>query len=515
VPATLLAFMQTSSKTFFALTLSLALLGSGCEPPAPKHNVLLVTLDTTRADYLGCYGFDEATPAIDTLASRGTRFDLAISSASVTPVSHATILTGRSNRAHGLRVFAGPGGFVLPEGVPTLAEILRGEGYATGAIHSAFPVSSYFQLDRGFEHFDDFDATIAATPDGVKRWSMKDFQRRSDETTDRVLTYLAETADPFFLWVHYWDPHDADLLPPDYALEYDENDRFRKGLYAEEVRYVDEQLGRVVAQLDASGRSDSTIIAIVADHGQGLGDHGWVGHRILYQEQVRVPLVFVVPGIEQELVVEELVRSMDIAPTIFDILGLDAPAGTTGASLRKLMTGKPEAPRLAFADQINGFDENASMVRKRPFDSFLYVAMDQRWKLTYRPTFLEGNELYDLESDPKELDNLFDKHPDIVLRLMKELAFEDPWVTEAFERIDVEGRDVADGAMNDLGYSGEDEPEEDEEEPSTEAHFLGSWTDWVWLCPDPEHEASNPGAVRGDLCKLCATPMIPRVPEAE
>ena len=442
----------------------------------------------------------------------GTRFDLAISSASVTPVSHATILTGRSNRAHGLRVFAGDGGFVLPDGVPTLAEILQREGYETASIQSAFPVSSYFRLDRGFRLFDDFETTIVGAEDGVKRWNMKDFQRRSDDTTDRVLEFLDQVEEPFFLWVHYWDPHDADLLPPNFVPDETGPERFPVRLYGVEVRYVDSQIGRVSEALEQSGRAESTMIAIVADHGQGLGDHEWGGHRILYQEQVRVPLVMVVPGEVQQPVVSELVRSMDIAPTILDYLGLEIPEGTTGASLRNLMNGVPEEGRYAFADQINGLDENAGMVRLRPYDMYLYVAMDARWKLTYRPLHPAFNELYDLENDELELVNVFDEHPDVVLRLMKQLAFEDPWVTEPFARIEVEGRESADAAMDNLGYTGGDEPDEGFVGMQ---HFIPNSKSWDWLCPDTAHAEVNPRGVRGALCGLCVTPLIPRIGEAD
>jgi arylsulfatase A-like enzyme len=472
---------------------------SGSDRPVAREgmkNVLLVTLDTTRADYLGTYGHQRKTPVFDRLAQQGTRFDRAMSTASVTPVSHASILTGRYNHSHGLRVLSGPGGFQLPDEVPTLAEILRAEGYRTGAIHSAFPVSAFFKLDQGFDTYDEVMTELSIRDNGTTYWDVEKFQRRSDETTNKVLAYLDEVDEPFFLWVHYWDPHDEMKLPP--GVE--ESKKGRKRVYAKEVRYVDDQFGRVIQKLENDGRMEETIIVITSDHGEGLGDHDWGGHRILYDEQIHVPLILYVPGAEQAQSVPDLVSTIDILPTVLDYLDLPTPPDVTGRSLRELMEGGSDPDRLIFADQINKLDDNAKMVTKRPTDDFLYCAMDRRWKLIYRPTNPHLSELYDLEVDPEEKVNLYRPRQPEAVRLLKELAVEGVWVTEPFEAVEVEGREGAAEALAALGYTGDEEGED------SMASSLD--IDWDWVCPDASHMARSDA--RGE-CAECSTPLVPRV----
>ena len=475
-----------------------------------RLNVVLITLDTTRADYLSSYGYPEATtPNLDRLADRGTRFAHAVATASVTPVSHASILTGLDNHRHGLRVLSAAGGFRLDPSVPTLATLLGQQGYTTAAIHSAFPVSAHFGLDQGFDIFESFSAEIQVSEgDRVKHsWRQSQFQRRSDETTDLVLEKLEKLAEPFLLWVHYWDPHDKGRLPPKEFLPdsdapqgagADEDDdrpdavERRRRLYAAEVRYMDSQIGRLFDALDARDLTDSTMIVVVSDHGQGLGDHQWNFHRLLYHEQIRVPLIAAFPGRDQVPVVEALVRTVDIAPTILDYLGVDAEIRASGSSLRALLEGGEEAPRVAIADQINGFDLNASMVEKRPLDDFLYSAVEHDWKLIYRPTHPDRSELFDLRTDPGERTNLFGQRPQAELRLLQELARARPWVLEPFEpTADPGDLEAAQSALTALGYlGGSDEPVTD--------------LDWRWFCPerrDERHE--SPRGVD------CASPLVP------
>jgi arylsulfatase A-like enzyme len=474
-----------------------------------RMNVLLVTLDTTRADFLGAYGHPgDLTPSLDALARDGTRFDLAISAAAVTPVSHASILTGLYPFQHGLRVLAGDGGFRLPSDVPTIATILKAQGYDTAAIHSAFPVSAYFGLDRGFDLFQSFNAVMSIGPNG-STWNVQKDQRRSDETTDLALDYLKKARDPFFLWIHYWDPHDAALVPPPEFLPADVP-RDKQGrplpsreLYAAEVHYMDHELGRVVQALKKSGEYDHTLIAIVADHGEGLGDHGWESHRILYQEQVRVPLIVRVPGVHQVASSPALVRTVDILPTVLDYLALPSAPRANGASLRNLLEGRPEPERTAYADQINALDLNANMVKKRPLDDFLYCAMDAHWKLVYRPTHPEASELYRISDDPHETSNLWSRNPEEVARLERELARLDGWVTKPFPPIgSTQSRAGAQRALNNLGYAGKGG--EEHQTPENEA-LRGVSLDWSWTCPvHPDVIAADPGK-----CTRCGEKLIP------
>ena len=460
------------------LALSVGALSTiACSRDKPRYDVLLVTLDTTRADYIGAYGRGGSiTPNIDAIAAQGTRFDLAISSAAVTPVSHASILTGLYPMEHGLRVLSAEGGYKLAPDVPTLATVLHDQGWQTAAIHSAFPVSAHFGLDRGFDVFESFEAEVQVTP-GQHFWDVTKYQRRSDQTTDLVLDYLKHSKAPRFVWVHYWDPHDAsrippkEFLPPDLPRAANGQIAPSKELYAAEVHFVDHQFGRLVQALKDEGRFDHTIIVIVADHGEGLGDHGWEHHRILYQEQIRVPLIVRVPGVTQAANVTDLVRTIDIEPTVVDYLGLANPRKTSGKSLRALIERQADAPRVAYADQINSFDLNAGMVKSRPLDDFLYCAMNADWKLIYRPTHPDASELYDIAHDPHEAHDLFHAKTEQARALEAELARFNGWVLEPFAPLPASGdMHAAREALNTLGYTGDGE---------VRAHAGG----WAWTCP--------------------------------
>ncbi len=428
-----------------------------------RWNVVLLTLDTTRADFLGAYGrAGDPTPELDALARAGTRFDLAIASASVTPVSHASILTGLDNREHGVRVLAGVCGYKLPTDVPSLSTILKSAGYATAAVHSAFPVSAYYGFDNGFDVFESFEGAIGKSQAGTMSWPLSELQRRSDDTTGIVIDELAQLDQPFFLWVHYWDPHDDVLLPPEEDIPANVP-RSAEGralpsreLYGAEVSYVDSQIGRLFDALKASGEWEHTIVVVVADHGEGLGDHGWAFHRILYQEQIRVPLLVRIPGLASTPAVAETVRTTDIAPTVLDYVGVSAPRAMSGRTLRPLLEGHADTPRAAFADQINGYDLNAGMLKKRPYDDFLYAVVDQGWKLVWRPLYPDRSELFQLDRDPSELQNLLASEPEQVLRLQELLARHGGWVTTPCHSTDDAGLDLAAAQqiLQALGYAG-------------------------------------------------------------
>jgi arylsulfatase A-like enzyme len=432
-----------------AVLVALVAAGTGCggggnsAGPPQRLNVLLVTLDTTRADHLGCYGHPAATsPQMDSVARKGVRFDLAIAQAAVTPVSHASILTGLNPANHGVRVLSAATGYRLPAGIPTLASVLEDRGWSTAAFLSAFTVSEHFGFDRGFDLFDNGLAVSAEDvlrplENGIVDWNTPANQRRSDATTDRAVTWLRHVDEPFLLWVHYWDPHDTALLPPpdvieDFVTPGLSRPQHLRALYDAEIRYVDEQFGRLVGGLEQQGLADETMIVIVADHGQGLGDHGWWYHRILYQEQLRIPLIIHVPGGPAHITVQDLVRSIDIYPTVLDWLGIDAPHPVDGESLRPLMEGRTEASRMAYADQLNLFDLNAAVVRQRPNDDLVHCAMDRAWKLIYRPRQPQQSELYDLVHDPVERHNLYDPDHHQARRLLRFLEDSGGFVDRPF-----------------------------------------------------------------------------------
>jgi len=439
--------------------------GHGEGKPADKPNVLLVTLDTTRVDHLSCYAPRQGrlTPSFDALAADGIRFALAIAQSPATPMSHASILTGLYPYQHGVRVIAADAGYHLSPTIPTLASVLQRHGWETAAFVSAFTVSEYYGFEQGFETFDnglrqDAD-TIIYEQDGRRRWKQSVHQRRADATTDQALAWLRSGQRPFLLWVHYWDPHDRMVLPPAEVLRRfvtpgmkPNSPQWKRAVYRAEVHFVDAQFGRLLAALRAAGEYDKTLIVVVADHGQGLGQHGWWAHRLPYQEDLHVPLILRVPDWPRGRVVPELVRTIDIYPTVLDVLGLPAPRPVAGLSLRPLVFGQTETPRLAYAEVLNKYDLNSPVVQKRPKDDLVYCALDQTWKLIYRYSYPDDSELFNLAVDPQELHNRYRQQPDQVRRLKAILDGHNAYVTAPFGSGMPEAEALR--ALESLGYVG-------------------------------------------------------------
>jgi arylsulfatase A-like enzyme len=408
------------------------------DAPGTTH-VLLVTLDTTRTDRLGCYGYRRATtPHLDRLAAQATVFEMAIAQAAVTPVSHASILTGREPYHHGLRVLHGTVANRLAEDRTTLAETWRRAGGQSAAFVSAYPAGSAFGLAQGFEVFDESfphaDGDGLVSERGIV--NTESAQRRADETTRAAVRWLEEGRDPdrpLLMWVHYFDPHDVHLLPPREFVEEHAGrfppsspaitDRLR-AVYDLEIRFMDEELGRLLAAFERHGLWDETLVAVVADHGVGLGDHDWWSHGILYQEQIHVPLILRVPGAEGGGRVPSLVRTIDLVPTALEAAGIDRgllPAVDGESLLGCLETGRCTGSRLAYADSVNMLNYS------RPDDGFdvrndkLYALFDGTHKLIYHQLHPRRSELYDLASDPGELRNLGGGQPAQMRRLLSEL----------------------------------------------------------------------------------------------
>ncbi|QDV07403.1 Arylsulfatase [Planctomycetes bacterium Poly30] len=460
------------------------------ETSAKKPNVILITLDTVRADYLTCYGATTgSTPAIDGLASEGTIFERAVSSSGLTPASHATILTGKFQYNHGVRVLSADSGFKLEDEHETLATKFKEAGYRTAAVHSAFPVSATFGFDRGFDHFDSFTASLEAKPGRDKvSWDVQTFQRRSDETTERTVSWLDEAVgdaaqqdQPFFLWIHYWDPHDPVKLPPGDSWGPLMNSPELKDIadrqtreYAGEVRWQDQNIGTLLTALRTKGLLDNTVMAVTADHGQGLEDgmelHRWSNHRMLYREQVHVPLILRGPGVPAGQRLTDQVRTADVAPTLLDLAGISPIDGRIdGESLVPRIEGQSGGDLWAYGEQINGYDFNAGMWKHRPDATFLFMVTDGEWKLIYKPSMPNMSELFHVGIDPKEVRNVIGEHPEQVERLLANLSERNPWVTEPFPMTEMSSE--ADGGKSDilisLGYSAADKG-------------TGNW--W-WTCP--------------------------------
>jgi arylsulfatase A-like enzyme len=421
-------------------------------PSTSGFNVLLVTLDTTRADRLGCYGHERArTPVLDALAKEGTRFDEAIATNGLTPMAHASILTGVNPYRHDLRVFFGNANSKVAPDVPVLPEVLRADGWATGAFVSAYPVSEAYGFERGFDVFDsglDLGAIdLTKHMEHEKNWvdarSSRN-QRRADATTDRALAWLGarDASTPWFCWVHYFDVHDYALVPPiDFAAPLGgdfrklpalpNNAARRDWIYDVELAFVDAQVGRIVEALGKSGALASTVVVVIGDHGQGLLDgferHGWMLHTLPYQWCLRVPLIVRLPaahsGAESARgrVVADLVRAIDVFPTILEAVGKPAPVlpAIEGESLLPLMEGEDdEEPRIAYADALTLTDRHAGAVPERLHDD-LFVAMDRRWKLVFHSTDPAKSELFDLGLDPLETRNVAVDHGLIVEQMRR------------------------------------------------------------------------------------------------
>src|SRR5690349_10824735 len=246
-----------------ALTLAIAACTSGgAKPSAPERlNVLLVTIDTLRADHVGCYGYKAAsTPVIDGVAKRGVRFETAVAHVPLTGPSHASILTGQLPLGHGFR---NNSGFTLSAQVKTAAEDFKKDGYRTAAFVSGFPLDRRFGFDRGFETYDDH------LPKGNDRRRTPYVERFADATTDAALKWLGSSiSSRWFLWVHYYDPHAPYEPPADLAEQY------RQLPYDGEIAFVDRQLGRLLRALESGNQTSKTIVLVTADHGESLGEHG-------------------------------------------------------------------------------------------------------------------------------------------------------------------------------------------------------------------------------------------------
>jgi len=409
---------------------------SGTASADEPANVLLITLDTTRADRLGCYGYEGGTsPNIDALAADAVRFERATATAAVTPISLASILTGRYPHHHSLRVFFGPIGHSLPDDQPTLATILAARGWQTGAFISAYPASERFGLDQSFESYETGIAASVMKRDPRKRllrevqWARQRTamaQRRADATTDDALAWIEQVHRPFFAWVHYYDPHDSALIPPKEIT-----DRFafsrsapnpKSSIYDPEIFFMDANVGRLLERLKASGEYDDSIIVIVSDHGQGLGDHGWQQHRLLYQEQIRTPLIIRTPNGSRGRVVSAVASGVDIAPTILAAAGVAIPDGTDGRNLLAVVDDEDGGERIVLAEALNTLDTHAPRRLPAHQKDLLFCAMDRRWKLIYHRDHPENSELYDLAGDPRESTNVIARHPEEKERLLRRLS---------------------------------------------------------------------------------------------
>lgn len=405
----------------------------GCQPTVQSErlNLLVILIDTLRADHLGCYGYDKrpTSPNVDRLATQGTLFENAVAQSSWTLPSAASLLTGLYPTRHqALNTKAR-----LPDWRETLSEVLQEKGYRTGAVVSHTFVSSTYNLDQGFDEFDEsqqagyLQVTSAEVSDLAIRWLERN--RRS----------------AFFLFVHYFDPHHAYIEHPgfEFSEPYDGwiNPRERlitmgkkrwrmrpedfahlEALYDSEIAFTDHHVGRLLDALERFGLDGTTLIVFTADHGEEFMDHGWLGHtRQLYEETVHVPLILRnprLPDLPDRFTPP--VELIDLMPTLLDMLRVDRDGrGIDGRKFTDALLGEAYSDTIAFSEvcMVPAADRvprgTPSSESPRRYLDRASVRMG-RWKLLHDAEN-ERTELYDLASDPGEKENLLDSEtsPDV------------------------------------------------------------------------------------------------------
>jgi len=409
----------------------------GLLPEAAEFNVLLITIDTLRADRLGCYGYQKIeTPRIDNFAQEGVLLENNIADVPLTLPSHASILTGTYVLYHNVR---DNGNYILRKEYLTIAEILKECGYATSAFVSAFVVDSRFGLDQGFDYYYDFDEEIL---DEEKALALSEIQRIGEETNREFFDWLSKNyRNRFFTWLHLYDPHDPYTPPEPYRT------RYSHSLYDGEVAYIDMLMGEIISRLKAFGILDDTLIIFASDHGEALGEHNEETHQyFIYDSVMHVPLIFRLPGtLPQGKVIKEQTRNIDIVPTILSLLNIDLKKypELQGVDLLPLLKG--EVSNL----QLEAYSET-KIPQFRFGWSDLASIRYEGWKYIRAPR----PELYDVAADPGELNNLIEQHQDKADEFQKRLELlVKNYSAEASDEVKPQRLDAESAAkLQSLGY---------------------------------------------------------------
>jgi arylsulfatase A-like enzyme/Flp pilus assembly protein TadD len=373
----------------------------------PAYNVLLITLDTTRADRLGCYGHADArTPTLDGLAERGVLFENAVTSAPMTLPAHATILTGLDPPEHGLRT---NGRGALPAGVPVLTEAFQQAGYETGAFLSSFVLERRFGLARGFDNYDDNFPVPTPTDAFHKPLSR---ERHAGQVTRRAMLWLdkhlTKTPDrPFFCWVHYFDPHHPYAPPSRQFLDGIENP------YDAEIAFVDLQISRLLDHLENRNRLEKTLVVVVGDHGESLGEHGEDTHAFfIYEAVMHVPFIITLPPevASPPRRVSTLVGLIDLYRTLADLYDFPVPDTVRGRSLAPALFGGSLTETAYYGEsQTPWLNYSASPLRS---------LTREKWRFIDAPR----PELYDRLADPRERQNLFNQFSSVATEYQDRLG---------------------------------------------------------------------------------------------
>jgi arylsulfatase A-like enzyme/tetratricopeptide (TPR) repeat protein len=400
---------MTQSK-IAAVSVTAALFATSCgwllptEPPPTARHLVLVTIDTLRADRLGVYGNREvSTPHMDLLAKEGAMAPDATVHAPLTRPSHVSLFTGLLPSEHGIRDNVSP---TLDPEIPLLAEVLKTAGFHTAAFISSVVLEAQSGLDRGFDLYsDEFEGA-----DGDDTRFLGQFQKRGDVVTSEAFDWLESnrTTERVCAWIHLYDPHDPYEPPEPYATEYADR------LYDGEVAWSDELIGRLDTKLEELGLRDDTLLIVTSDHGEGLGDHGETLHGFfIYQSTLAVPLFFRGPGVVPGARLTVTARTVDLFPTILDLLGV-------GTLIDIELSGRSLAPALRGTDDLTETTSYAeTLIPLLHFGwSDLRSLREGRWKYIAAPR----PELYDLEEDPAETRNLLNTESSKAEALHAELA---------------------------------------------------------------------------------------------
>jgi choline-sulfatase len=356
----------------------------------PRFNVLLITVDTLRADHLGSYGYAAAqTPALDALAARGLRFTHATTVAPLTLPAHSSLMTGTFPAYHGVR---DNGGFYLGDDQTTLAKVLRARGYRTGGFVGAFVLDGRWGIGQGFDrYFDDFDLAKFRLDVGLDA-----VQRPASDVVAKAIEWLdQDSARPFFAWVHMYEPHAPYEAPETFRVRFPPT---MAGAYDAEIATADAQIGRLIDHLQRTGRLDRTLVVALGDHGESLGEHGEEQHAFfVYEATVRIPLIVAGTGLAPRAVPDQ-VRIVDVMPTVLELLHVEIPKPVQGRSLLPLARGE-RLDLVALSEtwyprHHYGWSELTSI-------------SDGRYHFIAAPT----RELYDTQTDPAETHNIAEQYP--------------------------------------------------------------------------------------------------------
>jgi len=411
-------------RSSVGFALSLLLIHGKCAPPDALHspNLVIVTIDTLRADRLGVYGyFRDTTPFLDALAGESLVFERCLAPMATTFPSHLSLFTGTYPEETGAVANADVGGlaFVPTENLRSLTGVLREGGYRTAGFVSATPLKRYSGIDAGFEHFDE--------PEGL--------QRRAGETNERVKEWLSgQNDEPFFLWVHYFDPHTPYDAPEPFGSRFQEEpeqDRYLaargfRNTWAEvnnrydgEVSYVDHELARLVNEVKARPKVwERTVLVVVGDHGEGLGQHGQPQHGSVWAEQLHVPLLIRIPGVARARI-DRLMSMADVVPTLMGFIEMPGEEGLLRqASGVDRLASDEETPFILSQESSAPWKLGSGVSGPR------YVLTGEEWKLIYdadgaRPRKRSG--LFRISEDPYELEDVRDDHPDVAASLEEQL----------------------------------------------------------------------------------------------